>query len=46
MRKKRRSWKWYTRDGGKDYESVQAYKRVEREVQKGVKRAKETLKGS
>ena len=40
IRKKRRSWKWYTRDGGKDYESFQAYKKVQREVQKGVKRAK------
>ena len=40
IRKKRRLWKWYTREGGKDYESFEAYKKVQAEVKKSVQNAK------
>ena len=40
IRKKRRLWKWYTREGGRDYESFQAYKNVQSLVQKSVKKAR------
>ena len=29
IQKKRRLWKWYTREGGRDYESFQAFKSVQ-----------------
>ena len=40
IRKKRRMWKWYRREGGKDFESFQAYKNVQNLVQKAVRKAK------
>ena len=40
IRKKRRLWKWYTTEGGRDYESFQAYKKIQSEVQKAVKNDK------
>jgi hypothetical protein len=40
IRKKRRLWRWYSREGGKDFESFQAYKKVQSEVQKSVRKAK------
>ena len=43
IRKKRRLWRWYTREGGRDFESFQAYKNVQKEVQKAVKNAKKNF---
>ena len=33
-------WKWYTREGERDYEGFDAYKKVQSEVQKSVRKAK------
>ena len=43
IRKKRRLWRWYARDGGKDHASFIAYQNVQKEVKKGVTRAKRNL---
>ena len=40
IRKKRRIWRWYSRDGGKDFESFIAYRNVQKEVHKSVRTAK------
>ena len=43
IRKKKRLWQWYMRDGGKDYASFQAYRDIQKEVKKEVKQAKKKL---
>ena len=43
IRKKRRLWRWYTRDGKKDHESFAAYSNVKKEVHKGVRKDKRNL---
>ena len=43
IRKKKRLWRWYTTDGGKDHASFQAYKNIQNEVKKVVKQAKKKL---
>lgn len=43
IRKKKRLWRWYTTEGGRDFESFQAYKKVQSEVQKSVKNAKKNF---
>ena len=43
---KRRLWKSYTRDGGKDYESFMHYKNVQKEVSKSIKVAKRIFERS
>ena len=43
IRKKKRLWQWYMRDGGKDYASYQAFRNIQKEVQKEVKKAKKKL---
>ena len=37
IRKKKRLWQWYTRDGGKDFASFQAYRDIQKEVKKEVR---------
>jgi hypothetical protein len=43
IRKKRMHWRWYTRDGKKDHESFVAYRNVQKEVHKGVRKANRNL---
>ena len=43
IRKKKRLWQWYTRDGGKDYASFQAYRDEQQKVKKTVRQAKKKL---
>ena len=43
VRKKKRLWQWYTRDGGKDYASFEAYRDIQKEVKKEVRQAKKKL---
>ena len=43
IRKKKRLWRWYTTDGGKDHASFQAYNNIQNEVKKVVKQAKKKL---
>lgn len=43
IRKKKRLWQWYTRDGGKDYASFQAYRNIQQEVKREVRQAKKKL---
>ena len=40
IRKKRRLWRWYARNGGRDFDSFMAYKKVQKEVQNAVKKAR------
>ena len=46
IRKKRRLWKHYTssKDCSKDYEQFEAYKKVQSDVRKAVKKAKKDLR--
>ena len=43
IRKKKRLWQWYTRDGGKDFASFQAYRDIQKDVKKEVRQAKKKL---
>ena len=43
IRKKKRRWRWYTRDGGKDYASFQVYRDIQKEVKKEVRQGKKKL---
>ena len=46
IRKKRRLWRWYTRNGGRDYDSFLNFKKVQREVQNSVRRARRNFERS
>ena len=43
VRKKKRLWRWYSSDGGRDYASFTAYRDIQKEVKKAVKQAKKKL---
>ena len=43
IRKKKRLWRWYSQDGGKDYASFEAFRNVQKEVKKAVRQAKKKL---
>ena len=40
IRRKRRLWRWYSREGGKDYESFMKYKSAQKEVATAVRKAR------
>ena len=42
IRKKKRLWRWYSQDGGKDYASFEAFRNVQKEVKKAVRQAKKS----
>ena len=43
IRKKKRLWRWYSTDGGKDYASYNAYKNIPNEVKKAVEACQEEM---
>ena len=40
IRKKKRLWRWYSTDGGKDFASFNAYREIQKEVKKAIKQEK------
>ena len=43
IRKKKRLWRWYTKDGGRDYAGFKVYRDIQTEVKKEVRKAKKKL---